>query len=427
MTVEKEYKEGAISFLSADVEYYSAEKGQPTTDLPVFYNPRMVVNRDFSVLFLAAYLQENDVELICEPLAGCGVRTLRYLKECTGDFHALMFDANPQAVEMAQKNIIQLNLEERALVNIGDAKLLLLTESREKRFDFIDIDPFGTPVPYVNASIQALNPKKGLLAITATDMPVLCGVYPEIAYRKYGGFSIHAPFCHEIAVRLVIGQVYHIAGMNDRAIEPLAVLSTDHYVRVWLAIRSNRDEANKQVEQIGMIRYCKGCMHSETLTLADFSNDLVFRHRKTRCDGSAAIAGPLWTGDLYNMNFLDAAAGIPGLETTVPLMLTEVFEKRLSWVEYLRCCCSAPARIMGLSDKGVLGKGYDADIIAVEKGVWKIHETEFHSKAKYSPFDGRQVLARTVMTIVGGEIVYKDGNFLVGSGTAGRVPVRKSI
>ena len=126
-------------------------------------------------------------------------------------------------------------------------------------------------------------------------------------------------------------------------------------------------------------------------------------------------------------DFLEAAAGIPGLETTVPLMLTEVFEKRLSWVEYLRCCCSAPARIVGLSDKGVLSKGYDADIIAVEKGVWKIHETEFYSKAKYSPFDGRQVLARTVMTIVGGEIVYKDGNFLVGSGTAGRVPARRSI
>ena len=68
-----------------------------------------------------------------------------------------------------------------------------------------------------------------------------------------------------------------------------------------------------------------------------------------------------------------------------------------------------------------------ASIIAVEKGAWKIHETEFHSKAKYSPFDGRQVLARTVMTIVGGEIVYKDGDFIFGSGTAGRVPVRKSI
>jgi len=122
--------------------------------------------------------------------------------------------------------------------------------------------------------------------------------------------------------------------------------------------------------------------------------------------------------------FLRAASGIPGLETTVPLMLTEVLEGRLSWVDYLRCCCSAPAWVLQIPAKGVLSRHYDADITVVEKTDAVIHGADFQSKAKITPFEGRHVQARPVMTIVGGETVYSHGKFLVGRGTAGTVPVR---
>jgi dihydroorotase-like cyclic amidohydrolase len=122
--------------------------------------------------------------------------------------------------------------------------------------------------------------------------------------------------------------------------------------------------------------------------------------------------------------FLKAASGIPGLETIVPLMLTEVFEGRLSWVDYLRCCCSAPAWVLQIPAKGILSKQYDADITVVEKAETVIHGADFQSKAKITPFEGQLVLAHPVMTVVGGELVYDHGKFLVGHGTAGRVPVR---
>ncbi len=124
--------------------------------------------------------------------------------------------------------------------------------------------------------------------------------------------------------------------------------------------------------------------------------------------------------------FLEASSGIPGLETTVPLMLTEVLEGRLTWVEYLRCCCSAPAHILKLDSKGVLAKGYDADICIVKKEESVICGAFFHSKAKVTPFEGRQVRATPVMTFVGGDLVYNYGQFLIGPGVAGRVPVRKT-
>ena len=125
--------------------------------------------------------------------------------------------------------------------------------------------------------------------------------------------------------------------------------------------------------------------------------------------------------------FMEAASGIPGLETTVPLMLTEVFEGRMSWVDYLRTCCSSPARILGLRGKGILAPGYDADVIVVEKGEYVIDGARFHSKAKVTPFNGRQVKAKPVVTIVEGHIVYDHDKFVVGPGTAGRVPIRKTL
>lgn len=125
-------------------------------------------------------------------------------------------------------------------------------------------------------------------------------------------------------------------------------------------------------------------------------------------------------------SFLKAASGIPGLETTVPLLLTEVFQGNLSWVEFLRICCSGPARIFGLVNKGVLTKGYDADLVVVSREEATIKGSNFYSKAKLTPFEGKRVVARPVKTIVGGRLVYDDGKFLVGRGVAGRVPVRKT-
>ncbi len=304
MTIEKEYTEGRTTFLSADVDHYSENKKQPSTSLPVFYNARMRLNRDLSVLFLSAYLKKYTIESMCEPLTGSGVRTLRYLNECSGEFHAKMFDANPLAVETARRNVENLGLAERAEVMHGDAKLLLLTESRGERFDFVDVDPFGTPAPYLNAAIQSLSPRGGLLAVTATDMPVLCGVHPKIALRRYGGFSIKAPFTHEIAIRLLNGLIYNIAGMNDCSMEPLMVLSTDHYIRTWVRIEADRTLANRQTSQLGTIHYCMGCMHSKSVPVPQTFKTESFDHKIGDCKGPVKIAGPLWNGPLFNDEFL---------------------------------------------------------------------------------------------------------------------------
>jgi dihydroorotase len=124
--------------------------------------------------------------------------------------------------------------------------------------------------------------------------------------------------------------------------------------------------------------------------------------------------------------FLEAASGISGLETLLPLLLTEVFEGRMSWIDYLRGCCSGPATILGIPNKGILTEGYDADIVLVRRQEQYISGAKFFSKCKITPFEGRRVLARPITTIVGGEIVYHEGSFIIGPGIAGRVPIHKT-
>ena len=313
MTDLKNYTEGRTTFLTANVEEHTAEKGQPTTDMPVFYNPRMRINRDLSVLFLRAYMEEHDVKLLCEPLSGSGVRSLRYLNEIPGDFNAILCDVNPLAIETATKNLDAHGFLNRASVLRGDAKVLLLTESRGKRFDFVDVDPFGSPVPYLNAAIQSLNPRGGLLGLTATDMPALCGVYPRVALRKYGGLSTRAPFTHELAVRLLLGRTYSIAAMNGYSIRPLGVLSTDHYIRAWIHVKSSRQESNKQTDSMGMIRLCRSCQHAEVRSLKK-SSDSEFLHEQENCPSDTAIAGPLWIGDLYDSKTLERTLKLQELD-----------------------------------------------------------------------------------------------------------------
>ncbi|MFO7835299.1 MAG: tRNA (guanine(10)-N(2))-dimethyltransferase [Candidatus Thorarchaeota archaeon] len=340
MTVEKEYTEGRTTFLSADVKHYAGE-GQPTADIPVFYNPRMQVNRDISVAILTAYLKETSVDLICEPLAGSGVRTLRYLIESQGDFRAKMFDLNPAAVEMCRKNVERNKLQDRAKVIRGNAKILLITESKEQRFDFVDLDPFGTPAPYIDPAIQSLNPRGSMLGITATDMAVLCGVYPRVALRKYGGYSIRSPFTHELAVRLLYGMLYQAAGKQDYGIEPVASLSTDHYVRIWAKLDESRRVSNRQAHQIGFISFCPVCMEVETQPLRTKGFLSTFEHAFEDCHGLVQTAGPLWLGVLYDSTLLGRANAIAEQQrdyfaARVPkLMSTMLEEEALMKIPYV--------------------------------------------------------------------------------------------
>lgn len=109
----------------------------------------------------------------------------------------------------------------------------------------------------------------------------------------------------------------------------------------------------------------------------------------------------------------EAPPGIPNLETTLPLLLTQISRRNISIAQIKRLLCENPARIFNLKNKGFIQKGRDADLVVVDlKKEGVVDPDNFHSKAKYSPFEGFKVKGMPVMTIVRGDVVMVEGEIL---------------
>ncbi|MFH1238771.1 MAG: amidohydrolase family protein, partial [bacterium] len=108
-----------------------------------------------------------------------------------------------------------------------------------------------------------------------------------------------------------------------------------------------------------------------------------------------------------------APFGIIGLETLLPLIITELVDKKvLTLSEAVRKITANPARILNLK-KGTLAPGSDADITIIDLTLQKTI-TKFESKSKNSPFAGRQLRGFPIMTLVKGRIVMQNGKIIEG-------------
>jgi dihydroorotase len=109
-------------------------------------------------------------------------------------------------------------------------------------------------------------------------------------------------------------------------------------------------------------------------------------------------------------NIWTVDCGFPGVETQMPLMLTEVNAGRLSICDYVRMSAYNPARIWGLYPrKGSLQPGAEADIALVDLDRWHtIEDAALQSRSKISPWDGRRVKGLPIHTLVRGRFVMRD-------------------
>lgn len=122
-------------------------------------------------------------------------------------------------------------------VNEGDACSLMYSHRAPKdRVDVVDLDPYGTAAPFIDAAVGCIA-DRGLLAITCTDLAVLAGSnYPEKAFSNYGGVCVNAEYSKEVALRLVLNSLAQAAARYGRYITPLISLSIDFYVRLFVRI-----------------------------------------------------------------------------------------------------------------------------------------------------------------------------------------------
>jgi dihydroorotase len=116
-------------------------------------------------------------------------------------------------------------------------------------------------------------------------------------------------------------------------------------------------------------------------------------------------------------NIWDVKVGVPGLETTLPLILTMVRKNRLSLSQAVELLAEKPAEIFYLKGKGKLESGNSADLTIVDfTRKWVVDASKFKSKAKFSPYDGWEVQGKPVKTFVNGSLVMDDGEIVAKAG-----------
>lgn len=294
-------EEGRVKVVVPKLEAYVEEVWEyAPSKAPVFYNPAMELNRDLAVLAIQAYQRIVGRRLsVCEPLTGCGVRGVRFAVEVEGIRKIVLGDINPVAVQLAKLNVERHNLAGRTVVVKEDANLLMSQNAApRKRFDCIDVDPFGSPAPYLDSAFRALR-HGGLLALTATDLAPLCGVHPQACLRKYGGKPLRTEYCHELALRLLLGSLATTAAKHGVGVKPLFGHSTDHYIRVYTRVNHGARRADCSLREMGYVLHCFACLHRETL------KGLVPRlgRKCPECGSKMSVAGPLWLGRLVDGDF----------------------------------------------------------------------------------------------------------------------------
>jgi tRNA (guanine26-N2/guanine27-N2)-dimethyltransferase len=252
----------------------TAQKGPKARTADPFYNPAMELSRDLSVLvaqwFVNAATRHTSM---LDGLAASGIRGVRLAREVTGDVDVTINDGNQASYELIQENIDRLGLTNATATHCGLHALLA-----QSRFQYIDIDPFGSPMPFLDAAVRSVA-NHGLLACTATDTAALCGVFPLACRRRYAAWPLHGPCMHEVGLRILLGALCRTAASADKGIVPVLSYSTDHYFRTYVMVHSGKQKANHAMAQY----------HEVPSTLIPFASPC-----------GRTTVGPLWLGALHD-------------------------------------------------------------------------------------------------------------------------------
>jgi len=248
-----------------------SKRGPGSKQVFPFYNPAMEVNRDLSIV-ITQWLINNSKKRVrlLDGLAASGIRGFRMANELKGDFEVFINDWNEKAYHLIKKNLKEKKYENVKVYNKNLNVLLSL-----ERFDYIDVDPFGSPVFFVDAAARSVK-NNGVISCTATDTATLCGVYPKVCIRRYGAVPFHSVVMKEVGLRILLGFICREVCKYDRGIEPLVCYTTDHYFRVYVRIRNGVRYADESTSKLGVIK----------------------ENSRIGSEKTDSVVGPMWLGKL---------------------------------------------------------------------------------------------------------------------------------
>ncbi|EDO48806.1 predicted protein [Nematostella vectensis] len=316
----------------------------------VFYNPVQEFNRDISSAVIRLVCEDidkwtkrrNDEKgdadkltraekrakdnlaqvTILEGLAASGLRSVRYALEVPGIHHVIANDISADAFSLIENNVKHNKVNHIVSASKNDASLLMYQYRypASRRFTFIDLDPYGTAAPFLDGAVQAVA-DGGVLLVTCTDMGVLCGNHNDACYGKYGGMSLKAKFCHEMALRLLLSSIESHANRYKRYILPLLSMSVDFYIRVFVQVFTSASEVKRTASKQSLVYHCTGCGSFHFQQVGRRIEEGVSKKYPPalgppvdrscdQCGGKFHLGGPIWTEPMHDTDFVTSLAAL---------------------------------------------------------------------------------------------------------------------
>ncbi|KAF2473288.1 TRM-domain-containing protein [Lindgomyces ingoldianus] len=259
---------------------------------------------------------------ILDALSATGLRALRYANEIPFATSITANDLSSRATDSIKLNVKHNKLEDRITVNAGNAIAHMYSFVEKHGYDVIDLDPYGTAAPFIDASIQAIN-DEGLLCVTCTDSAIFASHgYLEKTYSQYGGLPLKGEPCHEGGLRLILHAIASSAARYGMAIEPLLSLSIDYYIRVFVRIRKSPNDVKLLAGKTMLVYHCQsGCGSWSTQFLArnkpnttkdgkpsykhGFAQGPSANQLCEHCGIKTHLSGPMYGGPLHNSAFVE--------------------------------------------------------------------------------------------------------------------------
>jgi tRNA (guanine26-N2/guanine27-N2)-dimethyltransferase len=271
----QETREGSTPFF---VPVQDSAAQFPPGSAPIFFNRRMELNRDVTILLLPL-LGPSDY---LDAMGATGIRGMRVANEC--GITVTINDRDPAAVDLVRLNIERTSLP--VTVTMRDVNALL----SEQSFDAVDLDPFGTPAWVIDAAIRGC---RRFLFVTATDTAPLCGAHLKAGIRRYDALPRNTEYHSEVGLRILLGFVVRQTARYDRGIEPVFCYAREHFVRLHLRILRGANAADNSLGRLGFILQCPSCPYREEQQ-GQFPKAAVCPH----CGKELAPVGPLWLGSI---------------------------------------------------------------------------------------------------------------------------------
>ena len=340
----------------------------PPPRTPVFFNTMAKFKRDLLISIFNSYASQSESKItFSDTLSGIGATGIRLANESNYVKKIYFNDANLNTLEFLNNSLKHNNLDLLAEISINEAnKFLSNFTNTDVRFDFIDLDPFGSPIQYIDSAIRALK-INGILSITATDGAVLCGVYPKVCLRKYGSLSLNTEYFNETALRILLFSIASMASRYELGIKPIFCHTDKHYIQVYVQIT---DSISDTEGKIGFLMHCTICNHRTLSETPVLSCKL--------CSSNCKLAGPIWLGAIFDKDFLNKAIDLSNDSNLTKLFQIAISESSLPALYYVTDNISQNLKISSFPVETILSQLNENNFTS-SKTV--LHSTGFRTNA----------------------------------------------